>query len=98
VLPEQTPLSSVSAAQEVRDFVVAGGSSDPLIEIIPGVIDRASTLRGLRVDGQIYYYYYEGRTGYDPLSRGAVAPEHVELLLRDESGPNPLIVYRMLNS
>jgi hypothetical protein len=97
-IPERTPLTAAAGAQQARDAVLIGGAGDPLIEVAPGVIDRASSVRGLRIDGQVYYYYYEGRPGYDPLSRGAVAPEQVELLLRDEMGSEVLVIYRLVGA
>jgi hypothetical protein len=61
----------------------------------PG-IGRASALRGLEVGGQTYYYYFEGLRSHDPLSRGALAEDQIERVLRDDAGPNPLVIYRAL--
>lgn len=96
--PTTTPLADLDAVQQVRTAILSGGPSDPLIQAAPGIEARASNLRGLRLNGQTYYYYFEGRDGYDPLSRGAIARENVELLLRDEGGSHPLVIYRILGS
>ncbi|GAB4110614.1 MAG: hypothetical protein Fur005_12200 [Roseiflexaceae bacterium] len=96
IFPQQSPLSYVEAARQVRDYVVADPAADPLIEVAPGVIDRASSVHGVKVAGEVYYYYYEGRVSYDPLSSGVIKPEQAELLLRDESSATPLVVYRLI--
>ncbi|MDZ4719741.1 MAG: hypothetical protein SH847_14920 [Roseiflexaceae bacterium] len=97
-LPASMPLADTNGPQHVRDFVLAGNpGADPLIEVGPGVIDRSSSLRGLRVQNQTYYYYFEGRQNHDPLSRGVVTPNQVELLLRDAEGETPLVIYRIVD-
>lgn len=96
-LPSGLPLSQADTPLRVRDFVLAGDrAADPLIEVVPGVLQRSSSLRGLQFQDQTYYYYYEGRSNYDPLSRGAVTADQVELLLRDTEGGTPLVIYRVI--
>lgn len=98
LLPAPTPLTRLEAAETVRTYVLTGDRArDPLLEVAPGVVERSSALRGLRIDGQTYYYYFEGRSGYDPLSRGAVREEQVERVLRDDGGATPLVIYRVVN-
>jgi hypothetical protein len=97
-LPASTPLTQTDGPQQVHDFVLAGNpAADPLIEVVPGVIVRSSSVRGLRIADQTYYYYYEGRQSYDPLTRGAVQPNQVELLLRDTDAETTLVVYRVVD-
>ncbi|WP_298821761.1 hypothetical protein [Chloroflexus sp.] len=74
---------------------LSGAILDPLIEVKPGVTIRSSNVRGFRYEGQIYYYYIEGVPGYDPLSRGLVRPDQVEIMLRDSSGPQTIVLYRV---
>src|SRR5690349_21267718 len=97
-LPERTPLARAGDVERVREAVLLQTSSatDPLIEVRPGELGRSSSVRGFELQGQVYYYYFEGRKGYDPLSRGAVGADQVELLLRDASGAQPLVIYRVL--
>lgn len=68
---------------------------DPLIEAAPGVMVRSSNVRGFRLNGVVYYYYIEGERNFDPLSRGAIDHNDVDVVLRDVSGPQPLVVYRL---
>ena len=98
-LPPATPLRHDDQVWQVRDFVLAGeGASDPILEVAPGVMQRSSSVRGLSLGGQTYYYYFEGQPSFDPLSRGAVRPEQIELLLRDDGGEHTLVIYRVLNA
>jgi uncharacterized ParB-like nuclease family protein len=98
LLPAPTPLTRLDSAEKVRAYVLTGDRSrDPLLEIVPGVVERSSALRGLKIDGQTYYYYFEGRRSYDPLSRGALREDQIERVLRDDGGATPLVIYRALH-
>jgi hypothetical protein len=72
-----------------------GTVDDPLVEAAPGVFVRASNPGGLRLNGIVYYYYIEGERNFDPLSRGMVDHADIDIVLRDMSGPRPLVIYRL---
>lgn len=97
--PSRTPLTRSADVLAVREQVwsnLNGMANDPLIELTPGVTARQSNIRGFALHGQVYYYYVEGRRNFDPLSRGKLGPDQVELLLRDAGGPQTLVIYRQL--
>jgi hypothetical protein len=96
VIPAHTPLAAAPDRALVREAVlqrINGTVPDPLIDVGSGVSARTSNLRGFTLDGVTYYYYLEGKPGFDPLSRGAVSRDQVEIVLRDSSGPTPLVIY-----
>lgn len=99
VVPPATPLAAptdlTSVVQAVRDRL-GGAVADPLINLAPGTSARASNVRGFSFDGTVYYYYVEGAQNFDPLSRGLLTPDEVEVLLRDDSGPRTFVIYRAL--
>lgn len=97
--PAWAPLARSDDYARVREAIWSRLNSvveDPLIEAAPGVTVRESNLRGFALNGQTYYYYIEGRRGFDPLSRGAVDRDQIEVLLRDDNGPKTLVIYRLL--
>lgn len=98
IAPTRTAYSSADAAligEAVRAHL-GGSVYDGLVEVQPGLTVRESNLRGFAYEGTVYYYYVEGGVNYDPLSRGAVDTAGVEILLRDDSGPQTLVIYRIL--
>jgi hypothetical protein len=98
LVPPQTPLAARQDLAPVYEAILAhrsGAVVDPLIALAPGVDARASNLRGFSLGATTYYYYVEGEPGFDPYSRGAVSADQIELLLRDVSGPTPLVIYRL---
>jgi hypothetical protein len=100
VLPSRAPLARSADFATIRDAVwarVNGTINDPLTDIAPGISVRASSVRGFALNGRVYYYYFEGQRGFDPLSRGAVAQRDVEVLLRDADGPKPLVIYEIIH-
>lgn len=97
--PAAAPLTATSEAMRVRDAVLnESTAADPLIQLAPDVTIRSSNMRGFRLNGQIYYYYFEGAENYDPLSRGKVTADQVQVLLRDTGEGSPLVIYRVLHS
>lgn len=99
VLPARAPLTQSNDYATIRDAIwarVNGTINDPLIDIAPGVSVRSSNVRGFALNGRTYYYYLEGQRGFDPLSRGAVAQRDVEVVLRDADGPQPLVIYEII--
>jgi hypothetical protein len=100
LLPARAPLAQSTDYAAVREAIwsrLNGTINDPLVEITPGITARSSAIRGFSLNGQVYYYYLEGQRGFDPLSRGAVSTRSIEIVLRDDDGPKPLIIYRLLN-
>jgi len=100
LLPARPPLTKAPDHALVREAVVArlsGATPDPLTDVAPGVTVRSSNLRGFALNGVTYYYYLEGQSNADPLSRGALSPDQVAIVLRDTSGPVPLVVYTLLS-
>ena len=99
LLPGRAPLARSADYSAVREAIwsrLNGATADRLIEVSPGVTVRESSVRGFSLGGQTYYYYLEGRRGFDPLSRGAVGNDAIEIVLRDDAGPKPLVIYRLL--
>lgn len=97
--PDRTPLARSADVLAVREQIwsnLNGVVSDPLVELTPGVTARQSNIRGFALNGQVYYYYLEGRPNFDPLSRGKLRQEQIELLMRDAGGPQTLVIYRSL--
>lgn len=95
---QHTPFAATSDVQLVKEAILSrlsGAVDDPLVEVKPGVMARESSLRGFRSNGQAYFYYVEGAQNVDPLSSGRVAVSDIEVVLRDESGPQPLVIYRI---
>lgn len=98
--PRATAPTATGDVALVRQAIWArlqGQVDDPLLEVQPGVSVRASNLRGFALNDRIYYYYLPGRTNFDPLSRGSVQSAQVEILLREDDGPFPLVVYTVRN-
>ncbi|GAB4210861.1 MAG: hypothetical protein OHK0022_44690 [Roseiflexaceae bacterium] len=100
LLPSRVPLAQAPDTAVVREAVLArlnGEIRDPLVEIRPGATVRTSNLRGLTLNGAVYYYTVQGQQEGDPLSRGLVTADQVQVVLRDHSGPAPLIVYQIVS-
>ena len=97
-LPVRAPLAQARDYATVRAAIQArlnGSIDDPLIGVAPGVTARLSNVGGFTLNGYTYYYYREGQPGFDPMSRGAIAPDQVELVAHDEIGHATIVIYRV---
>jgi hypothetical protein len=99
LLPPQAPLAQSGDYAKVRAAIRSrlSDASDPLVEVAPGVSAPASSVGGLALNGYTYYYYREGRTNYDPLSRGSLMRDQVELVSREALGHDVIVIYRVLS-
>jgi hypothetical protein len=98
ILPARAPLAQTGDYATVRAALQArlsGAIDDPLIEVAPGITARSSAVGGFTLNGYTYYYYREAQRGFDPLSRGAIARDQVELVSRDQFGREVLVIYRV---
>ena len=98
-MPERVPLARGADVLAVREAIVSrlnGTSPDPLIELTPGVTARQSNVRGFAIGGRTYYYSLAGQHSFDPLSRGDVSERDVEIVLRDDRGTQPIVVYYVI--
>ena len=98
LLPSGTPFASRNDITPVVETVrgsLSGAINDPLVDVQPGMSVRASNLRGLSMGGSTYYYYVEGGANFDPLSRGSIKRDSVEIMMRDNSGPSLVVILFM---
>lgn len=98
-LPSQAPLTATPDYSSVREAIysrVNGTTLDPMIEVQPGVVAPASNVRGLELHGTTYYYYFEGQQNFDPVSRSRIGRERTQVVLRDDGGPHPLVIYTFI--
>src|SRR5262245_59053876 len=98
LLPPQAPLAQSRDYATVRAAILArvnGSEADALVEVVPGARAPASSVGGFALNGYIYYYYREGRASFDPLSRGALARDQVELVAREAFGRDTIVIYRV---
>ncbi len=99
LLPMSQPASAVPDYSLVRTAVlqrVNGEILDPLVDVARGVRVPASSVRGFSLNGATYYYYFEGRTNFDPLSRRQISADHARVVLRDGSGNVSLVIYTLV--
>jgi hypothetical protein len=99
LLPPRAPLAQSGDYMTVRAAIYSrlSDAADPLVEVAPGVSAPASSVGGFTFNGYTYYYYREGRANFDPLSRGSVARDQVELVSREALGQDIVVIYRVLS-
>ena len=96
--PAQAPLAQSADYATVRAAIQSrlnGSVDDPAIDVAPGATARLSNVGGFVLDGYTYYYYREGQRNFDPISRGVLAPEQVELVQREQFSGETVVIYRV---
>ncbi|MGH2460249.1 MAG: hypothetical protein ACRDIY_15440 [Chloroflexota bacterium] len=70
-----------------------GPGADPLIVLPSGARVKASNYQGVPVDGTTYYYNLAPRASFDPLARGVVTTEEIEVVAVVGDAPNRVMIY-----
>jgi hypothetical protein len=96
--PVQAPLAQSADYATVRSAIqsrLSGAIDDPLIDVAPGATARLSNVGGFNLNGYTYYYYREGQSNFDPVSRGTLAADQVELVDRTQLAGKIVVIYRV---
>src|SRR5262245_46759914 len=99
LFPPQAPLAQSGDYTAVRAAIRSQlhDPADPLVEVASGVSVSASSIGGFTLHGYTYYYYREGQANFDPLSRGSIARDQVEMVSRERLGQDIVVIYRVLS-
>jgi hypothetical protein len=86
-----------SPVSEVLSYVTTwrGAAEDPVITLAPGLPVKSSNYRGVRLGGTLYYYNLAPRQSYDPLARGAVTADQIQIVAVVGDPPNRVMVYSL---
>ncbi len=97
--PLLTPLSSTGDVTQVREAVLQrlnGQISDPLVPVGLNGSAHESNVRGYTLNGQTYYYSVSDTRTADPLGRGAVSGDAIEIVLQERLGEQEMTIYRII--
>jgi hypothetical protein len=76
----------LSYVSEIRD-------DDPFIEVESNIFVKESNYKGIKINGQIYYYSLFPHMSYDPVTRGEIDREDVNIIYKDDNEEIPVIIY-----
>lgn len=67
---------------------------DPLIEVEQDIWIKRSNIEGIEIDEQTYFYTLFPHMSYDPVIRGEVASEDIEIVY-ERDGEIPVLIYKL---
>lgn len=84
-----------SPAGEVLSYATTwrGPALDPLITLPSGVQVKSSNYRGVVIDGVTYYYNLAPHASYDPLARGVMSIDQVQIVAVVGDPPDRVLIY-----
>lgn len=91
-------LDSDQVVDEVLSYVETQREDDPLMEVESGIWVKTSNVKGVKVNGDTYYYSLWPHMSFDPVARGEVTEDEVDVVYEDDDSDMPLVIYRMKNS
>jgi hypothetical protein len=100
LLPSRAPLAQSTDYATVRAAIQSrlnGTIADPPIAVAPGATAPLSSVSGFTLNGYTYFYYSEGRPSFDPLSRGMLTRDQIELVSREQVGRDVVVIYRVIS-
>ena len=68
-------------------------AKDPSITLANGLKVKSSNYRGVRIGGTTYYYSLSPRPSYDPLARGEVTSDQINVVVIRGDYPNRVMIY-----
>lgn len=98
-LPVASPFSEPAATPSPTDQVLAyalgwrGSAEDPSITLANGLKVKSSNYRGVRIGSTTYYYNLSPRPSYDPLARGEVTSDQINVVVIRGDYPNRVMIY-----
>ena len=66
---------------------------DPSITLANGLKVKSSNYRGVRIGETTYYYSLSPRPSYDPLARGEVTSDQIDVVVIRGDYPNRVMIY-----
>ncbi|HVC33873.1 MAG TPA: hypothetical protein VNL16_10225 [Chloroflexota bacterium] len=95
-----SPTPNVSPSSPVGQVLTYAGSwrgpgVDPLITLPSGAQVKASNYRGVWIGDTTYYYNLAPRASFDPLARGEVTADEVQVVAVVGDAPNRVMVYTL---
>lgn len=92
LIPPQSPSPVVS---QVLDYALTwrGPAEDPSIALPSGIQVKSSNYRGVPINGVTYYYNLAPRPSYDPLARGQVTAQQIEVVAVVGDPPDRVMIY-----
>lgn len=82
-----------SIIQQIIEYAQTEQEDDPYIEIEPNLWIKQSNYKGIKLNGQTYYYSLFPHMSYDPVSRGEIDAEDITIIYHDEQSEFPIIIY-----
>jgi hypothetical protein len=79
--------------EEVLSYVSETRDDDPLIEVESNIFVKESNYKGVTINNQTYYYSLFPHMSYDPVSRGEITREDVEIIYKDNDAEISVIIY-----
>lgn len=80
---------------DVTSYVTQHRDDDPLVEVEADVWVKTSNVKGIDIEGETYYYSLAPHMSYDPVSRGEMSVEDVDIVYWDDDPEVPLLIYKI---
>jgi hypothetical protein len=93
--PSTPPAQPVSPVAQVLSYAGSwrGPTLDPLITLPSGLQVKSSNYRGVRIGDTTYYYNLAPHTSFDPLARGKVTPDQIDIVAVVGDAPDRVMIY-----
>ncbi len=95
--PVSPPPPPTSPVARVLPYVGTwlGPGADPLIVLPSGARVKSSNYQGVQIDGTTYYYNLAPRASFDPLARGVVTTDEIQVVAVVGDAPNRVMIYTL---
>lgn len=89
----QGELAQEKIVQRVLEYAKTEKENDPFIEIEPNLWIKQSNYEGVKIGGIVYYYSLFPHMSYDPVSRGEISVEEIEIIYIEDDQDFSIAIY-----
>jgi hypothetical protein len=79
--------------EEVLSYISETRDDDPFIEVESNIFIKESNYKGITINDKTYFYSLSPHMSYDPVTRGEVEIEDVNVIYNDNDAEAPVIIY-----
>ncbi len=89
----EKPVTKPDLFRTIVSYIDSEREDDPLVQVRPGIWAKRSNVEGVLINGTRYYYALLPHASFDPLSRGEVSLDDIQIVQEISEGDFTIVIY-----
>lgn len=87
------PANRADLTSTILSYIENEREDDPLVQVSGGIWAKRSNVEGISINGTRYYYALLPHASFDPLSRGQVSLDDIQIVQEIREGEFTILIY-----